>query len=114
MAPEQAVRENDMTTVKKLLSAGVDVDCLFYNWTPLMLGELEMFIFFKLHILLVLLNKELTILSFFSHLAINKNNEELALMLVRRGASVTYRDELGNAPLHEAVRKNMIEVVKVL
>ena len=34
-------------------------------------------------------------------------------MLVRRGASVTYRDELGNAPLHEAVRKNMIEVVKV-
>ena len=45
--------------------------------------------------------------------AINKNNEELALMLVRRGASVTYRDELGNAPLHEAVRKNMIEVVKV-
>ena len=46
-------------------------------------------------------------------LAINKNNEELALMLVRRGASVTYRDELGNAPLHEAVRKNQIEVVKV-
>ena len=34
-------------------------------------------------------------------------------MLVRRGASVTYRDELGNAPLHEAVRKNQIEVVKV-
>jgi len=79
----KAVRENDTATVKKLLSAGVDVDCLFYNWTPLML-------------------------------AINKNNEELALMLVRRGASVTYRDELGNAPLHEAVRKNMIEVVKAL
>jgi len=79
----KAVRENDMATVKKLLSAGVDVDCLFYNWTPLML-------------------------------AINKNNEELALMLVRRGASVTYRDELGNAPLHEAVRKNQIEVVKAL
>lgn len=72
-----------MGTVKKLLSAGVDVDCLFYNWTPLML-------------------------------AINKNNEELALMLVKRGASVTYRDELGNAPLHEAVRKNMTEVVKAL
>ena len=35
----QAVRENDTATVKKLLSAGVDVDCLFYNWTPLMLGE---------------------------------------------------------------------------
>ncbi|XP_013417167.1 uncharacterized protein LOC106178504 [Lingula anatina] len=40
--PEQqlhkAVRENNQTEVETLINQGVSIDCLFYNWTPLILA----------------------------------------------------------------------------
>ena len=40
--PEQqlhkAVRGNDMKMVETLLTSGVDINCLFYGWTPLQLA----------------------------------------------------------------------------
>ena len=39
MKPDQelhlAVQENDQKKVEKLLDSGVDINCLFYAWTPL-------------------------------------------------------------------------------
>ena len=39
MKPEQelhlAVQENDRKKVEELLDNGVDINCLFYAWTPL-------------------------------------------------------------------------------
>ena len=39
MKPDQelhlAVQENDERKVEKLLDSGVDINCLFYAWTPL-------------------------------------------------------------------------------
>ena len=34
----QAVRSNDMKTVESLLAKGVEINCLFYGWTPLQLA----------------------------------------------------------------------------
>lgn len=48
MDPEQqlhqAVKEKNSSKVEKLLNEGVDINCLFYGWTPLQysisLGEI--------------------------------------------------------------------------
>jgi len=31
----KAVKDNDVATLETLLKEGVDVNCLFYGWTPL-------------------------------------------------------------------------------
>lgn len=37
--PEQhlhlSIRENDQEKLQELLDAGVDINCVFYGWTPL-------------------------------------------------------------------------------
>lgn len=39
MSPEQqlhlAVKENNQSKIEKLLNDGVDINCLFYGWSPL-------------------------------------------------------------------------------
>jgi ankyrin repeat protein len=39
MNPEQqlhlAVKEKDIKKIEELLKTGVDINCLFYGWTPL-------------------------------------------------------------------------------
>ncbi|RYV02852.1 hypothetical protein SOPP22_07255 [Shewanella sp. OPT22] len=48
------------------------------------------------------------------HLAINKENNEYALMLIRAGADINLPDANGDRPIHLAVRKNNTNLVSEL
>ncbi|RUS89533.1 hypothetical protein EGW08_002721, partial [Elysia chlorotica] len=112
----KAVRENDMTTVVSLLNSGVNINCLFYGWTPLQLaienGLQEMAIF--------LISKgcdtnqhDKSSKSPFEE-AVVKKEAKVVEALVTNGVSATQNLSSGDSALCYAVELGCTDLVKAL